>query len=272
VSTLTLDNNSLLFKTPYHTGLVADLKARIPSTARVWDNATKTWRIAPGYAQVVVDLVAQYQGERLTAPALPAVIPATETRLLEVRYLGMTKERGEGDATAFGWCDGAWSVIFPETVLRAWFCQEAQPDQALTLYATLGCQATATLDVLKSAYRRLARQWHPDVCREPNAAEQFKMIHHAWELLSDEKLRRRYDAGLALAATLARQAAAQDDLFKPGYRAPLRCGYVLAEGQQQLTRFVVSTIMAWEDIVNARGQVLSTSWALGAQTFTESWL
>ena len=57
-----------------------------------------------------------------------------------------------------------------------------------------------------------------------------------------------------------------------GYRSPLRCGLIMAEGVEQLGRFVVSKIIAWEDIPGPNGTVLCTSWPAGAQMFTEEWV
>jgi molecular chaperone DnaJ len=62
-------------------------------------------------------------------------------------------------------------------------------------YEVLGVAKTASADEVKSAYRRLARQYHPDVAKEdPKAAEaKFKEISEAYEVLADEQKRRDYD-------------------------------------------------------------------------------
>ena len=51
-------------------------------------------------------------------------------------------------------------------------------------FAVLGLEADATLDSIKSAYRRLAMRWHPDRNADPHAAEHFQMVQAAYELLS----------------------------------------------------------------------------------------
>ncbi len=60
-------------------------------------------------------------------------------------------------------------------------------------YEILGLQRDASADELKRAYRRLARQYHPDVNKESGSEEQFKEINEAYEVLSDQEKRARYD-------------------------------------------------------------------------------
>ena len=60
-------------------------------------------------------------------------------------------------------------------------------------YEILGVPRNATLEEIKQAYRRLARQYHPDVNKSPDAEEKFKEINEAYAVLSDEEKRRIYD-------------------------------------------------------------------------------
>jgi molecular chaperone DnaJ len=60
-------------------------------------------------------------------------------------------------------------------------------------YETLGVARTATPDELKSAFRNLARRYHPDVSQEPDAEEKFKEINEAYAVLSDAEKRTAYD-------------------------------------------------------------------------------
>ncbi|MGH2326780.1 DnaJ C-terminal domain-containing protein [Campylobacter taeniopygiae] len=62
-----------------------------------------------------------------------------------------------------------------------------------SLYETLGVSKNASSDEIKKAYRRLARQYHPDINKEKGAEEKFKEINAAYEILSDEKKRAQYD-------------------------------------------------------------------------------
>lgn len=59
-------------------------------------------------------------------------------------------------------------------------------------YDVLGVDSTVTTDELKSAYRKLARKYHPDIAGE-DGVEKFKEITEAYETLSDETKRKRYD-------------------------------------------------------------------------------
>ena len=60
-------------------------------------------------------------------------------------------------------------------------------------YEVLGVSKTASQDEIKSAFRKLAKKYHPDVSKEENAAEKFKEVQEAYAVLSDENKRRQYD-------------------------------------------------------------------------------
>ncbi|MCW3098015.1 MAG: hypothetical protein JWL77_3633 [Chthonomonadaceae bacterium] len=79
-------------------------------------------------------------------------------------------------------------------------------------YATLGVARDATPEQIQAAYRKLARKFHPDVNKAPDAEEKFKQINEANEVLRDTEKRRRYD-------TLgANYHAGQDFTPPPGWQ------------------------------------------------------
>ncbi|WP_134741867.1 molecular chaperone DnaJ [Nocardioides sp. 503] len=63
------------------------------------------------------------------------------------------------------------------------------------LYELLGVARDADDDAIKKAYRRLARQYHPDVNPDPDTQDHFKEISLAYEVLSDSQKRAAYDRG-----------------------------------------------------------------------------
>ena len=60
-------------------------------------------------------------------------------------------------------------------------------------YQTLGVGRSAEPDEIKRSYRRLARKYHPDVSKEPEAEQRFKEIQEAHEVLKDPEKRAAYD-------------------------------------------------------------------------------
>jgi molecular chaperone DnaJ len=60
-------------------------------------------------------------------------------------------------------------------------------------YEVLGVARSASVDEIKRNYRQMARKYHPDVNKEPDAENRFKEISEAYEVLSDERKRQIYD-------------------------------------------------------------------------------
>ncbi|KAL5649258.1 hypothetical protein ACJX0J_040067, partial [Zea mays] len=60
-------------------------------------------------------------------------------------------------------------------------------------YSVLGVSRNASKSEIKSAYRKLARSYHPDVNKDPGAEQKFKDISNAYEVLSDDEKRSIYD-------------------------------------------------------------------------------
>ena len=60
-------------------------------------------------------------------------------------------------------------------------------------YQVLGVARDAKVEDIKKSYRQLARKYHPDVSKEPDAAERMKEVNEAWAVLSDPEKRAAYD-------------------------------------------------------------------------------
>ena len=68
------------------------------------------------------------------------------------------------------------------------------PVQYKDYYESLGVPRTASDDEIKKSFRKLARQYHPDVAKDKKKAEEkFKEINEAYEVLSDPDKRKKYD-------------------------------------------------------------------------------
>lgn len=76
--------------------------------------------------------------------------------------------------------------------MRDWFWNNGSMEN-IDFYAELGVSKDATEDEIKKAYRKLARQYHPDVNDAPEAEERFKRISAAHAVLSDAEKRANYD-------------------------------------------------------------------------------
>ena len=62
-----------------------------------------------------------------------------------------------------------------------------------SLYDILGVSPNASESEIKKAYKKLARKYHPDICKDPECEEKFKELNSAYEILSDKEKRAKYD-------------------------------------------------------------------------------
>jgi hypothetical protein len=278
---------ALVLLSPYNANLVNSVKT-LPMADRKWDANRKVWLVDPKHIDQLISWVDAYTGEKVPSP-LPLTGVASGgkvTQVLTLKYLGGCKVREDGSKSAFGLVDGEWKVIFSEAVLQLWF-EGIEPDESSvsvktrvgTYYSILGVKKTATADELKTAFRRMALQWHPDHCKEVDAAEMFIKVKQAFDLLSDSGKRARYDMGLELQTEFDRKERASQLrerrntlVVQSAYRAPLRCGILLVEGLLKLGRIEVTKIHGWQDIVDAEGKTLISSWPKGATELVEEWI
>lgn len=279
---LTASPDGLRLTSPYDADFVALLKQAIPASGRRWDGAHKQWLIDPAHGQALVTVVRHHFGITLELPTHATSAPVSVTEPIQLAYLGACREREGGSVSASGYTLGnrnakAPDLVFPEGVLKAWFEQRGTksttPIPAGTLYAVLCVAPDCDAAQLKQAYRRIARQTHPDVNKEPDATMQFQAIQHAYSILSDAKQRRKYDAGLTLASRADQETTKPRHLsvYPDHYRAPLRSGLLLVQGVRTLKRTKVERIFGWEELTR-NGCALVSSWPQGADMWREEWV
>jgi hypothetical protein len=125
------------------------------------------------------------------------------------------------------------------------------------LYSVLGVNRTANSNEIKSAYRRLARKYHPDVNSDPAAQSKFAQINEAYHTLIDPGRRRTYDqTGSVSSATYARQADSA------AARAARRAHY-----QERADNIVNEWLRREREETRARGKAVYTTVTLFVSTF-----
>lgn len=259
----------------YDAALLKKLKDAIPESERTWHKGEKVWLISPDEIGMAINVIRLHTGYPLDLPAEKPSAPEVLEKTFSVEYLGATKDRGK-TKSAYGSVNRQWASEFPEEVLKNFFeGREAdhQPDGLQTLYQVLCVLEKATAGEIKKAYRRLSLQWHPDVCKEPDAQEMFIKINEAYKVLNDPEQKRRYDAGLYFERQDMHGFSAPAYKYRrfDNYRAPLRCGQITAKGTVRLMRFVVSEILKWDDVIKD-GKTMVSSWPNGSDTFQIQWV
>jgi len=261
----------------YDAVLLKKLKDAIPESERTWHKAQKVWLISPDEIGMAINVIRLHTGYPIELPAEKPSAPEVMEKTFLLEYLGATKDRGK-TKSAYGFVNGQWTSEFPEEVLMSFFEKRelGQPLNGLqTLYQVLCIFEKATPEEIKKAYRRLSLQWHPDMCKEPDAQEMFIKINEAYKVLNDPEQKRRYDAGLYFERQDMRGFSAPAYKYRrfDNYRAPLRCGQITARGTVRLMRFVVSEILKWDDVIDkVDGKVMTSTWPKGADTFQILWI
>jgi curved DNA-binding protein CbpA len=92
-------------------------------------------------------------------------------------------------------------------------------NQVTNPYAVLGVPRTASATQVRDAYRRLAKEFHPDRHANADATEQMQRINQAWGMLSNPRARARYDAGSAAPAATYAHWGGIPRTAHPRYRA-----------------------------------------------------
>lgn len=269
-----------LWDTPRNQAFIDALKAGIPPGSRKWgrDEGKMAWIVAAPYLDTVKQLCQQHFGQMpLVTGQISSVVKAG-LYSFELHYLGLPKPRGDGSVSSMGWTEGGWKALFELGVLAAWFGFAVPGESGYTgvdqssHYATLGVSRTADEAAVKSAYRRAARTYHPDVNKEPDAAAAFIAVKKAYDTLSDPGQRARYDMALVYAGSSATQPKARREMGDFSWRPPVRCGRLSVEAAKVMGVYQLKRIVGWQDITNELGQTMVTYWPKGADHFEVRWL
>lgn len=173
---------------------------------------------------------------------------------------------------ASGWVDfgagGGWHIRFSEDVLKRYF---GVPEKSFN-----GDFFAALLDAkdIHRAYKRLARQFHPDLNRARNATQQFYKLREAYDVLRDPMRAKRYRAGLLFQKETTKES---EVLFK----VPVSCGDVKVRGDWEeskwgwvgkdgrtSTKYLnVTELLNWAPRVRSDGLVMVATWSGGTGSF-----
>ena len=67
-------------------------------------------------------------------------------------------------------------------------------------YEVLGVSKNATKEEIQSAYRKLAKKYHPDINHDPDAPKMFEEVQEAYDVLKDDTKRQQYDCCLLVSS------------------------------------------------------------------------
>lgn len=251
---VTAEGGGLKVNTPYSSQFVAELKMEIPATSRKWDPNSKCWLVSKQYS----DALKQIIDRNYSCDCVMPTVIAADNKVFEITFQADYVTNCKNEAASVH-ANGGWNAKIPEKVLRAWFKQVGSTAPA-TLYGVLGIDKSASEVEIKKAYKRAARQWHPDVCREANAREMFESVKDAYQVLIDPLSRNKYNAGL-----MFEQMTMQGRYSRPNkyttFTPMLRCGNLTVKARRELGVIVVEEILAWDDITNELGQTMVSFWA-----------
>lgn len=264
---VTAEGGSFKVNTPYSATFVSDLKNSIPATGRKWDSASKCWYVSEVHADILKTLIDRAYNCDVQMPTIIAAKAQSVEVEFQADYVANSKNEASSVHTG-----GGWNAKIPEKVLRKWF-KQADTATPATYYGLLGIDQNATDQEVKKAYKRAARTWHPDICREPNAREMFEKVREAYDILGNTLQRNLYNTGLAFEAMANTRNSLRGGGYKTSYSSfvpVLRCGVLRVRGHKELGILVVDEILAWEDVTNAAGQIMVSSWA--DDSFITSWM
>ena len=266
----------------YIKDLVDEFKVVVPSSGRKWNPGYKTgyrsyhpgnWEVSAKYWNDVISLCKKHG---LTVDTTGNTTqPKSMKHNIFVEYMGLVRTRDGGIYTSSGWVFDGWNAVFTLDVLQDWFNFTLNPGDMPTLFSVLGVdqklEGLAFDKALKKSYRRAARTWHPDVNKEPEAAETFRTIQEAYEKLQDPLFRKRYKAGMHFQKKVEQGSAIYgSEAIK--WRPPIRCGNLKVQATATMGKYAIEKILDWQDVRNNKGETMVTFWSPGSETFSVKWV
>ena len=262
--------------------LVEEFKVAVPSSGRKWNPGYKigyrgyepgNWEVSAKYWQAVIDLCKKHGLDVDTTGSTTQ--PKSKQHRIFVEYMGLVRPREGGLHTASGWVFDGWNAVFTLEVLQDWFNFTLNPGDMPTLFSIVGVDQSldglAFDKALKRAHRRAARTWHPDICKEPEAPETFRLIQDAYEKLSDPIFRKRYKAGLYFQKKVEHGSAIYgSEAIK--WRPPIRCGNLTVQATATMGKYAIEKILDWQDVRNSVGETMVTFWSPGSDSFSVKWV
>jgi len=277
------DGESFRWKTSgYIKDLVNEFKALVPPSGRTWTPGYSSgyrkrepgyWEVSAIYWKPVIDLCKKHGLQVSTSGEVEAA--TSQRHNIRLDYMGLLRPRDGGIYTATGWVNGGWNAVFTLEVLQTWFKFSLTPGDMPTLFSVIGVdqnlEGLAFDKALKKAYRRAARTYHPDINKEPDAADNFRTIQEAYEKLQDPLFRKRYKAGLFFQKKVERGSTVYGNEAL-NWKPPIRCGHLTVQATLAVNKYDIEEIVSWTDIKNTKGETLVTYWSPGAEFFKEEWV
>lgn len=271
--TIEHDKGGLKITAPYNDQFREMIKHEIPARSRSYDRPN--WIVDAKLAKELQAIIQQCYNVQIDIPNITAS-QQPETMMFIAEYVGACKIRMNGlpSPSAMAFCDGGWALVLPENVLRAFFEKTGGNDKE-SYYDILCIDQVATSIEIKVAYRRMAKQWHPDTCKEPGAKAIFQNIAAAYEILSNPTKRKKYNAALKFENDIDKQHRNERNyaVRYEEYRSPLRCGIIVCDGTYAVAgKFIASTILIWNDITDDQGRTMTSFWSKDLENFVVEWV
>lgn len=270
----------------YNQQFINRIKANVPSHLRVWDHSHKRWIFHPTTYRIISNMLENLRQMGFNVIIEQAeffanasnYVPVIKEETLDIHYIGRVYRRNNSEESAYGWYNDGWNVVFINNALQDYFKVSTTSVDATNYYNALIVNETATHDQIKRAYRVVVKQWHPDICSEPNAREQFEIIQKAYETLISPDKRARYDLGLKLErdfnllASKGKINNTNYDTNEVVFNPMIKCGRFTVRSERIIGRVYVHQILDIDSITNASGQVMTTTWKEGDSVFTTRWV